>query len=170
MNDVVVKPIEDYPQKEKINLSVELNLTDEMCNAKWNMHFEDREGMDFPLGDDFCLNVTKICSCLFTDVKKIDEQPSLEADATLTPKIINLIRTRPRSVWGEQITTIIVEWSLKNKNGDVIWLDTITAQGKGEIPETQKQVQALFDDLFHQTFDAISSSIEIRHFAEVQKS
>jgi len=179
ISKVSLTPVTGYSQTEKINLKVQLMLTEEMCSAVWHMNYDYDGGeappnnkiLDFPLGDDFCLNTRKIANILFADVIEKRNSSSIgEIDAILTPKILTLIRNRPPMATNEQITTIIVEWSLKDNNGDIIWVDTITAQGKAELMETQKQVQDLFNDLFQKSFKAISSSVEIRSFALIRNS
>lgn len=172
ISKVSLTPVTGYPHTEKINLKVQLMLTEEMCTALWHMNYDYDDGkepsnyLSFPLGDDFCLNTRKIANILFTDVmEKRNSSPVGEIDAILTPQILTLIRNRPPTAGKEQTTTIIVEWSLKDKKGNIIWVDTITAQGKAALVETQKQVQNLFNDLFHKSINAISSSVEIRRFS-----
>lgn len=178
VSKVSLKPVTGYPQAEKINLKVQLMLTEEMCSAVWHMNYDyddgkappkDNRKLDFPLGDDFCLNTRKVANILFTDVIEKKNSSSITGiDAILTPKILTLIRNRPPGATNEQTTTIIVKWSLKDNNGNIIWVDTITAQGKANLVDTQKQVQNLFNDLFQKSFKALSSSVEIRRFALAQ--
>lgn len=178
VSKVSLKPVTGYPQAEKINLKVQLMLTEEMCSAVWHMNYDyddgkappkDNRKLDFPLGDDFCLNTRKVANILFTDVIEKKNSSSITGiDAILTPKILTLIRNRPPGATNEQTTTIIVKWSLKDNNGNIIWVDTITAQGKANLVDTQKQVQDLFNDLFQKSFKALSSSVEIRRFALAQ--
>ena len=177
MSKVSLTPVTGYSQTGKINLKVQLMLTEEMCSAVWHMNYDYDTGkappknktLDFPLGDDFCLNTRKMANTLFADVIEKRNSSSIDGiDAILTPKILTLIRNRPPGATNEQTTTIIVEWSLKDNSEDIIWVDTITAQGKAELVETQKQVQDLFNDLFHKSFKAISSSVEIKRFALIR--
>ena len=171
MPKVTVVPVTDYPLIEKYDLRVGLETTQAMCTANWNLNFipETSSGLRFPLGDDFCLNAEKLANALFTSVYPFDKsskEPIDSVDAVLTPKIITLILNRPPTISEEQTTTLIVEWSFKNNQGDIIWIDTITAQGKDNLSKLQEQAQAVFEDLFHKSFEAISSSVEIKRFAE----
>ncbi len=166
MPKVTVVPVTDYPRIEKYDLRIGLEMTQTMCTANWNLSYDGSSVLEYPLGDDFCLNAEKLAKALFTSVYTFDKSSNKSidsVDAVLTPKIVTLIVNTPSE---EQTTTLIVEWSLKNNQGDIIWIDTITAQGKANRSKLQEQVQAVFEDLFHKSFEAISSSVEIKRFTE----
>jgi hypothetical protein len=75
----------------------------------------------------------------------------------------------------EQTTSIELEWTLKDLKGDIVWIDIVTGEGKGRMGNParksgkkaqEKQVQAVMRDLFLKSFDAISTSVEIRQFSD----
>lgn len=159
----------NYPQENKIDLKVELRLSKELRNAKWER----------TIGDTYIIRLGKVLSDnaeglvrnLFSDVLVTDAtQPSKTAvDAIITPKMVSVERTRPMFIFQQQRTTIMIEWTVKDANGDLIWVDTITGEGKSPMglkkKNTENQVKAAVKQLFQKSFQAISQSLEIRKFA-----
>ena len=163
-------PPVNYPQENKIDLKVELRLSKELHNAKWER----------TIGDTYIIRLGKLLSDnaevlvrnLFSDVLVTDaiQPPEAAVDAIITPKMVSVERTRPMFIFQQQRTTIMIEWSVKDANGDLIWVDTITGKGKSpmglnEKKNTGKQVKAAINQLFQKSFQAISQSLEIRKFA-----
>ena len=102
----------------------------------------------------------------------IGSPAKVKVDAILAPRMVSAERTRPMYIFQEQTTTIILEWMMKDVNGDLIWVDTITGEGKapmggpfGEKKNARKQVERALEELFQKSFETMSSSVEIRGFA-----
>ena len=75
---------------------------------------------------------------LFSEVTVAKENVSASApvdvDATLLPKPVAIERTIGFSTFGESILTVVLEWTLTDSNGQLVWVDTIKGQGVN-IPE-----------------------------------
>lgn len=165
----------DYRQKEKIRLHVELHLSDNFRNAK----SERASGLDkviIPLGDNLSVNAEFLASAVFTGVAVVKDGAGSvreRVDAVLTPRMISSQRVAPirgyvRQPWR---IAVILEWVLKDPGSNLIWVDTITAEGKvSELSSSGEEnrknlIETLIQDLFRKSYEAISSSPEIRNFA-----
>jgi hypothetical protein len=169
---VPLEPVE-CPQRDKIDLKVALCLTEELRNAKWEKK-KMGDTYTLPLGEAFSLNAEMVARALFSNVLVTNNATnSVEAwvDTILTPRMVSVQLTRPLFIWEESKIAVIFEWSLKDVKGDIIWVDTITGVGKGTIKRYSKDsameaVEMLLEDLFQKSFQVMSSSMEIRRFAD----
>lgn len=72
-------------------------------------------------------------------------------------------------MFGAETLTVLLEWTLKDEQGNIIWLDTV--KGEGEAPalflesNLEQRSKAMLNDLFNKSFQALSSSRAIREFA-----
>jgi hypothetical protein len=93
-----------------------------------------------------------------------------EGGTTLIPKVVLFERTQPTTIFGQQTTTLEVEWRLKGRTGDTLWVDTIKGESTTKMGSNHKksagvQVQAALDRLFSDTFKSMTSSPDLRRFA-----
>ncbi len=169
--NVPVDPISGYPDKEKIHLKVAVLLSQELRDAK----FERRGGGDtwlIPLGEPLSENSAEVARHVFSDVVVSSSSSDSEidgVDAILVPTM-QLAATTFRSRGQDQATTVMFKWHLKDPAGNTIWVETIRSEAKsGGLPFAKdglkQRIQALNEDLFHKSFDAMNSSQEIREFA-----
>jgi hypothetical protein len=69
-----------------------------------------------------------------------------------------------------------MEWLLVDRDANLIWIDTVTAEGKvteprSSVEENRKALmESLMEELFRKSYEAIRSSPEIRRFAASQNS
>lgn len=164
------QPVLGYPKSEKINLNVNLILSDELCKTEWQ--YWDVITYTIPLGDAICQNAEVVTRELFSTVAIKNHVPvskETEVGATLIPRVISFEMPWVQGIWNYTIITVIFEWTLKDSNDNIIWVDTITAEGieKGGLHRepTERRIKDLIDDLFHNSFQAISTSPEIKDFA-----
>jgi hypothetical protein len=165
-----------YSDADRHDLNVELRLTDEFTNYIWTL---SRMGDTFrmPLGNALSSNAEAMCKKLFSNVTVVrgsenqgyDQSSGMRgADAVLTPTVT--VVERPMGTWAfdKMTTTIGVEWALTNREGTLVWLQTIQGTGEADTGNafTHKknaaiQAELAISDLFTQTFDAMSSAPEI---------
>jgi hypothetical protein len=171
-------PVAGYPQMDKIGLNVGLRLSDALRNANWE---KSRMGDTFriPLGDVLSRNAEALTRELFTNVVILDNATlptGIPVDAILIPNIIVAERTTGATAFGMSIFTVILEWKLEDREGHTLWVDTVKGEGHTRTgnmfthkSNAEKQIRMTIDDLFQRSFQAISSSPEIRVLA-VNKS
>ena len=168
--DTPKSPVTGYPSVEKINLKVGLHLTEEFRQAKWERH---RMGDTFRilLGETLSQNAEVVARELFSEVVVADSNHALLGTGVggiLTPKVIFVDRTWASTIVGLSVFTIMLEWKLEDLQGNIIWIDSIRGEGIKEQRDEEEQIRATIDDLFHNSFSAISSSPEIREYATMR--
>jgi hypothetical protein len=163
-------PFTGYQPREKINLRVGLNLTDEFCNAKWE---KKRTGDTWiiPIGNALCMNADTLSHQLFGEVILIGQTPNQEnsgVDVILTPRLAYITHTRGATSFGKCVVSIKIEWLFTDIHGKTIWVDTVGGQGIGtQWTGHKKLVKGAVENLFKKSYEAISSSREIRKFAGI---
>jgi hypothetical protein len=167
------KPIV-FPTTNKINMTVSLSLTDELCNAKWEKQELSRHYI-LPIGSALCMNAEAVARAVFTEVRIIRDKgisPSTETDAVLIPSLAAIERDRPVTIYSTQTTSILFNWSLHDRNGEPIWVTTIAGEGKGRMGSSvlskdtgREQVEIVLNDVFQKSFHEMSSSRFIQEFA-----
>ena len=176
--DVPTVAFTDYRNKDKIKLHLALRLSDELLNAK----SERTQGFDkfiIPLGDHLAVNAEFLSQVIFTDVTvlKDDSVPNDKGiRAILIPTMISSARVSPISAFIKQTLKIavVLEWALKDRENHLIWIDTVTGEGTLVEPTSSADgnrknlMQSLIQDLFQKSYEALSSSPEIRKFAAEQ--
>ena len=166
-----------YPQKEKLDITVQLQGLEELREAKW---VKNRMGDTYilPLGSVLALNAEKVARAVFrrVEVGSPSQEISKEVNAVLTPAVVDIKRNAPMSIFSDQTTSVFLEWKLQDPRGEMIWVDTIVGEGTGPQGWPQKedsgkeQVEHLLDDLFLKSFEALTSSPEIKQFSSTSRS
>jgi hypothetical protein len=165
----------DFQDQPKIPLSVVLQVTDELRDAK-SVRKEGRNVFIMPLGGNLAVNAELLAQALFTTVQ-VGNNGTVDlagaADPILTPKFISSVRIISGfPVEFEYKIAVVLEWTLTDADGNIIWLDTIIGEGRltdyvaNSAEMTRLLLEAMFSDLFHKSYQALSSSPEIRKFAE----
>lgn len=170
-----LESISTHPKQEKINLNVELILSEELRNAQFNGRVVF-DTVVIPLGEAFTQNAEKVTRELFAGVvvsNRENGSAPTGVDAVLIPKMQLAAATLRQGRKGEQVITVMFEWRLKDLDGATIWVKTIRGDGTSEghffqRKVEEKRVRGLNQDLFQKSFEAISSSPEIRNF-EIQR-
>ena len=165
----------NYPAANKIPLSVELRLTDELRAAQW-LRKSMGDKFVMPLGVVLSDHAEAMSRHLFSKVTVAKENVSGSApvhhDATLLPKPVAIERSIGATAFGESILTVVLEWTLTDSNGQLVWVDTIKGRGienSGNVfthrSNASDQIEAMIKDLFEKSYKAISNSPEIRSLA-----
>lgn len=171
----------EYPvkTKEKINISVGLIMSDEFRKAQIITKLVGGSET-IVLGPFLEQNTEALVRELFTTVF-VSKDPKTflnkEIDAILTPRLTGVSRNL---VGAGKFQSLIakLEWTLKDKKGNLVWIETVTGQGDETVkymPFTQekemrerakKEVVLMNVQLFNNSFNAISESKEIKEFAK----
>jgi hypothetical protein len=163
-----------YPNKEKIQLSVGLILSDALRTAK-SERVHDRQVIIFPLGENLAGNAESMARNVFAEVALTTDQTKKDSgriEAVLVPTVISSFRLAPTSLFVKQTykMAVALQWELRDMSDRLIWVDTIVAEGR--VPElssdgeenTRKLITAVVDDLFLKSYEVIASSPEIQKF------
>lgn len=163
--DIVIEPSE-FLDKDRIALDVQLQLGPDLCEAEWDLEFEGSELL-VPLGKDFCSNAENMARALFAEVRvDASPRPRRSANAVLSARMVGIGRNRPWSGTGKQTTTVFFEWKMQDARENIIWAETVKGEGTDRLIDVKDQMQKVFDDLFKNSYAAISTSGEIRDYAQ----
>lgn len=161
------EPYAKYAQQEKINLSIGLNITNELRQAKW-----ESGPWIMPVGASIAQNAEPLAQHVFKYVVKANEteKQNQHVDAVLTPKFAYANRTLGATSHGKSIVSVKVEWNLTTPDGKLIWVDTVGGESSGSSgwtnPETLLR-QAL-EELWRNSQQTMASSGVIKRFAAVR--
>jgi hypothetical protein len=140
----------------KIDLNVELCLTETLQNAKHN-HTENSNTYVQPLGGE----IAAPCSS--------------GTDVILIPALASVERDRPITIYSTQTTSMQFTWTLLDCEGNVLWATTIAGEGKGPMGSPfsknagHQQVDAVLQDVFGKSVEEMSASDVIRQYAASRK-
>jgi len=127
-----------------------------------------------PLGPALANYATNVVSKTFQQVEMVPNGAAAEAltsaDLILIPRAVKCDLSVPPWAWDNEIMTLVVEWTVKNRTSqNTICLKTITAnaQEKAGNGHTMKKhdlklKQKLFDDLSLKTYKAFQEAPELR--------
>lgn len=166
----------NYPPSEKFDLKVVLQLSEELRSATWQI---DSVGV-IQLGMQLTHNAETVAGLLFTDVV-VTTAPHMEsADAILIPRLVYAEEIWPPFFgWFERpVLTVILEWTLESRNGNLIWVDTVEGKWNAAHQSVRETIRAgqygnvirVLDNLFRKSFRSISSAQAIKEFATRRKT
>lgn len=172
-------PVAGYVSTSKTPLNVELRLSEELRAAKWK---GTRAGDTFviPLGEALAKNAEVVARELFANVVVTNGTTGpaqAGVDAVLTPRMVSAEQTMVIWAFEEQVLTVMLEWILKDPQGNLVWVDTVKGEGETNmgtvftgISNGQERVKKMLEDLFHKSFQVMSSSRAIRDFAATRQT
>jgi len=168
------RTFENYPAEQKINLNVGLVLTPEYRATKWEFHHGGATVL-FPIGENLTTNSEYMAGQLFHSVQ-VTDAASVPAGSSINTFLIPQVKSFEGSsgafAWSKLVRTLVVEWTLKDSQNNVIWVDTVRADASGhlgtafsQISNDEKLTGQAIDQLFLKSYQEISAAPEIRKFA-----
>lgn len=156
-----------FQNGNKIDLKVVLYLDDEFRKTKWEDEPRGWEPNVIHLGENFVINSEAMVKAAFETVivaGTSDKISKDKGDVLLIPRVISIEQNRPLWKWENCTMTVIVEWTLKDFQDNILWISTIKSEGVAKMMEDEARVKSLIDDLFGKSFQAIYSSPDIREY------
>ena len=172
-------PVAGYQQTSKIPLRVEVYLSNELRTAKWEKQMLG-DTFQIPLGGTFAQNSEVLARELFTSVV-VTNGAAVPAkagvDAILIPRMVLAEQTQAMWAFGTNTLTVMLEWTLKDAQENTIWVDTVKGEGEANAGNIftdgvngRERVKKMLEDLFHKSFQSISSARAIRDFAAARQT
>lgn len=165
----------EYAVDKKIDLAINLCLTEELNAAKWEKHSMG-DTFVIPIGAQLAKNASDLSEILFKHVVVVNTplpNGTRPADAVLTPRVVAIERSMGATAFGESIFTVVLEWKLEDAQGNPIWIDSIKGEGRANTgnvfthkSNAEKQSEMLLKDLFGKSLQAIKTSPEISQFVK----
>ena len=156
-----------YAVDSKIDLAVNLCLTDEFKTTTLRIGGGGVDTFVFAIGDQLAKNASELSDILFRDVV-ITGTPvpggTKQVDAILTPRVAMIERTYGITVFSESVFTIVIEWKMENTQHNIIWMNSIKGEGRASQSKTETQMRMLLEELFGKSLQAMKTSPEISQF------
>ena len=180
VNKVPSYEVGPYPAREKHNLKVELRVPDELRRSEFQQSILGSR-FKIVLGENLTRNSELVTKSVFSYVSVSDslaEQRKEIVDATLTPRLIFVDETKGLWTVSQLTLTIALEWSLRDVGGNIVWIATMKGEGKSaeggflrseSSRLTDTRIKMALDDLFQKSFQAMSSSPEIKAFSVLKQ-
>ena len=160
-----------YPNVKKIPLTVELRLNEELLGAQWT-----HGRVVIPLGAVLSEQAESMSRKLFTGLnvaKSAADGAPTKSDAILSPKPVAIERTLGATAFSDSVLTVVLEWTMKDANGRLVWVDATKGHGVANTgnafthsSNATDQIGALVKDLFLKSYRLISGAKEIRALAQ----
>jgi hypothetical protein len=164
----------EYIVDTKIDLAVNLWITGDLMSTQWQRISGDGKYFLIPIGNQLAKNSIEVSDLLFKDVVVVNTSSSKgtgQAQAILTPRVVEIERSLGGDAFSESIFIIVLEWKLEDNQGNTIWIDSIKGEGRAEIgniynhkKKAAEQIEILLKDLFSKSFQAMKASPEITRF------
>lgn len=171
--------VSGYDLTNKIPLTVELYLSDELRAGAWQQKGSPQSSQTLFgeakarwLGVTLARNAELVTQAVFSAIVVTGGREVLGragGKAVLIPRIVTIEQVR---LFDAVTLTVLLEWRLQDEYGNIIWMDTINGEGERKIFWSWEEKagfkalhSAMLNDLFHKSFSALSSSRAIRDFA-----
>lgn len=173
-NLVVFRPV------SKVNLNVNVEITKNILEAKYK--YMDFEKFSYQLGDNLSKNIDGLSRNIFNKYSLSTEMGVQNAkfDAILIPELIAIEGKAGMWASNDAETAIILQWTLKNQKGDILWVDTVkgvavSSAGTGAGPNnfavmSNMRIDAAIKDVFLKSHDSIYSSPAIKKIANIKSN
>lgn len=161
----------------KIPSSAALFLSSEYCNYIYKTT-ANGETWNFILGPTLCDYSKTIIQNTFSKSLVVMEKDNIDIgkiDLVVTPRVVDTsVYFRP-GIPAKAISLVVVEWSIKDRNGEIIYMTTNEGNGLeanvfgSHTTELQVSVQKALNALFNKSYKEFITSSELRQFAKMNE-
>lgn len=127
---------------------------------------------DYPFGSPLLQYVRHVAGNAFAGVKEFPTTAAAanQADAVLVVDSPKAEHTMPMLAWQKRAFVLRLNWTVNDRSGQSpLWLKTMEGQGEHTVGNAftgssneKKLIQALFTDLSMKTYEALTSSPELK--------
>jgi len=159
-----------YQHFDKYPIRIRVEMSGEYQRANVDMF-----GMFIvPLGPELVRHTNILAESIFELVADTKAgEPGSKIDAVLVAEVISIDHLTRMYAGQESRIAVVHKWSLKDTNGNPIWIQSVTGVGvmeagtsfTGEERATERGLLAI-DDLFVKSFEKMSASVEIKTFSD----
>jgi len=176
---LTVNPLEPAPGYEKMPLRATLVLPEALCT--YTFRTEQSRSLQtwvYRMGETLCAYAERVTRYSFTDVVVTQAEATTgngESDLLIRPRLVAILMyfpDFPQSLWEDQEAEVIVEWTMTDGTGRVLWEHTaggVKRVGAGTFLNRAKlnrnALQQAVDDVFRTFRDLIVSAPELRTLA-----
>ena len=115
-----------------LNLTAALVLTPEFCATIDKKHNEK-----FSVGEAACAQLEPVLSKIFAKLTRVDDaSKTADAQLVLEPRFSEVGGTEKAFAFSTRELVILMEWTVRDREGKVLMLDTVQGTGKRHIGNT----------------------------------
>jgi len=167
-------PIEPPPGSRSIPGNIVLQLTREFENYKF--HWAMSTLTDYPIGKPLSQYAEAVTGALFRDLTVVHGNvvpAETLATFVLVPNVSGIsVPIHYTTAWQERTVKVWIEWSLRNRAGDVLWIKTIDGEATGNMGygfgpgsmenNVARDLNIALENAFHNSYNMINSAEELR--------
>jgi len=114
---------------QKLSLTAALVLTPEFCAT-----VTEKKHEKFPVGKAACTELEPALQPVFTSLARVDDTSKAgDAQLVLEPKFSDVGSTQKAFAFSNRELTVLVDWTVRDQSGKVIWLETVQGLAKRHI-------------------------------------
>jgi hypothetical protein len=174
-----VTPMEPLPEHDKIPLRATLVLSEQFCNRTYKVdQSRSLRTWVYRMGKTLCAYAENVARDSFREVVVAQEETTSadqDTDVIVTPRVIAVLvdfPDFPQSLWEEQEVEIILEWTVTDHTGKLLWTHTdggVSRLRAGSFLTRARlnrtAMQRAVDEVFRKFRDLIIASPELRTLA-----
>jgi hypothetical protein len=153
------------PTDQKLNLNVAVVVDPDFCTTKLKKNHET-----FEVGRAACDVFKSALEQGFSSVTGVaTEKEAADAQAILVPRFVDVSATKTMGAFSTRELTVLLEWTVKDKSGRTVWIETIQGSGKNHMgngftykKDLKEIIQYAVQDLVHNSVVAMDASPELR--------
>jgi hypothetical protein len=117
------------PAQQKLSLTAALVLTPEFCETV------NKKGAEkFPVGKTACTELEPALKSSFASLTRVDDSSKAgDAQVVLEPKFADVGATQKAFAFSSRELVVLVEWTVRDQSGKVVWLETVQGSAKRHI-------------------------------------
>ncbi len=150
---------------QKLNLNVAVVIDSEFCATEIKKNHET-----FEVGKAACEVFKSTLEEGFSTVTSVPtDKDAAEAQAILMPRFVDVSATKTMGAFSTRELTVLLEWTVKNKAGRTLWIETVQGSGKNHMGNAfsyKNDLKHIIDysvrDLAHKSVIAMDASPEMR--------
>jgi len=153
------------PTDQKLNLNVAVVVDPDFCTTKLKKNHET-----FEVGRAACDVFKSALEQGFSTVTSVaTEKDAVVAQAILVPRFVDVSATKTMGAFSTRELTVLLEWTVKDKSGRTVWIETIQGSGKNHMgnsftykKDLKEIIEYAVQDLAQKSVVAMDSSPELR--------
>lgn len=157
------------PANRKLDLNAAVVFDAEFCATKIKKNHET-----FEVGKAACEVLKSGLEQGFSSVIGVATAQDAEAaQAILIPKFVDVSATKTMGAFSTRELTVLLEWTVKDKSGRTVWIETVQGSGKNHMGNTftyktdlREIIQYASQDLARKSVAEMDGSPQLRKLAE----
>jgi hypothetical protein len=136
---------ETKPADPMLALKAALVLTPGFCASKTNQgSFWTNGKTKLSIGKDACAEFEPLIRGAFSSLTRIaDASAAGDAQVVLVPRLVD---ANKKESWGGDEVVVFLEWTLKDRSGKTIWLETVQGHAKDIIGKKNQDGELVYGD------------------------